>query len=127
MRRSNRPCGSSRRWMRASRSSAGNSVASDHQDPVLDDGLHLSGSTPGSATKIKTSSSVSRTSIGGSHVGPRGSAVAVQAEELPVHPLGTGELFYRLGQHPVHGVSSRHPISPSEPPASIGPAAAAGL
>jgi hypothetical protein len=34
-------------------------VAADDQDPFLDDGFHLFGIDPGSATKIKSSFSVS--------------------------------------------------------------------
>src|SRR6478609_237699 len=67
MRRSKRPCGSSSRWMRALRSSGGRVRWPEMTStPSWMTVSTLSGLTPGSATRIRSSCSVSSTSIGGS-------------------------------------------------------------
>src|SRR3954465_239036 len=67
MRRSKRPCGSSSRWMRALRSSGGRVRWPEMTStPSWMTVSTLSGLTPGSATRIRSSCSVSSTSMGGS-------------------------------------------------------------
>ena len=70
--RSKRPCGSSRRWMVAVRSSCGSTRSPAIDSPLLWITIStLSGSTPGSATRTRTASWVSSTSVGGSQLMPR--------------------------------------------------------